>query len=272
MRKSKKGKHHFILILLFIIVAIFSLYEEFGKEKKPKAPPRITKPDKKAETVLPEPSKPKVAIVIDDLGPNKDAAKEVFNLKARITLSILPQQTYSSWIAEEGHKLGHDIIAHIPMEAEKSYKLGEGGLYIWMTDKEISDTLNKDIDSIAHAQGVSNHMGSAFTQDERAMRVLISELKNRKLFFLDSLTSPESTGFQLAKTQGVYSLSRDIFLDDRDTPAEIENQWKKLMALAHRKGFAILLAHPRKNTMEFLRKTLKDNSEIMVVPISELIN
>ena len=271
MAKSKNKKHHIIFILFLIIAAVFFLYEEFGKEKKPKGPPRVTKPDKKTEMVLPGPSRPKAAIVIDDLGPNKNAAKEVLDLKIPVTLSILPLQTYSAWIAEEGHRLGHDIIVHIPMEAEKSYKLGEGGLYTWMTDKEIAETLNKDILSIPHALGISNHMGSAFTQDERAMQVLISELKKKKLFFLDSLTSPKSVGFNLARMQGIKALNRDIFLDDKDDPAEIEAQWRKLIKIANKNGYAILLAHPRKNTIEFLQKILKNNNQVAVVPISDLV-
>ncbi len=269
--KKSKTKHHYIFIFLLIIAAVFFLYEEFGKEKKPKVAPRVTKPDKKAEMVLPGPPRPKAAIVIDDLGPNKNAAKEILDLKIPVTLSILPLQTYSAWIAEEGHRLGYDIIAHIPMEAEKSYKLGEGGLYIWMTDKEIAETLNKDILSIPHALGISNHMGSAFTQDERAMQVLISELKKKKLFFLDSLTSPKSVGFNLARMQGIKALNRDIFLDDKDDPAEIEAQWMKLIKIANKNGYAILLAHPKKNTTEFLQKILKNNNEVTVVPVSEIL-
>ena len=140
-----------------------------------------------------------------------------------------------------------------------------------MTDKEITETLNKDILSIPHALGVSNHMGSAFTQDERAMQVLISELKKKKLFFLDSLTSPKSVGFNLARMQGITALNRDIFLDDKDDPGEIEAQWRKLIKIANKNGYAILLAHPRKNTIEFLRKTPRNNNEVAVVPISELV-
>jgi len=266
-----KSKHHIILILFFIIIAVFSLYEDFGKEKRPKIIPPATTHEKKAERVLRERVRPKVAIVIDDLGPNKHVAEKIISLKAPLTFSVLPQQTYSAWIAEEGHRVGHDVIAHIPMETEKSYRLGEGGLYTWMTDKEISETLNKDITSIPHAIGVSNHMGSAFTQDERAMQSLIVELRKKKLFFLDSLTSSGSVGFHLAKMNGIEALKRDIFLDDNDDPSAIKMQWEKMITVANKKGYAVLLAHPRENTIEFLRRALTDNNKITIVPVSELV-
>lgn len=270
MRRRKTKQHHYILIIFFIIAAVLFLYEEFGKEKKQKEVPLITKKEEKPEP-KPALSMPKIAIIMDDLGPNKKAAITVLDIKRPLTLSILPQQPFSSWIAEEGHRLGHDIIAHIPMEAMPAHKLGQGGLYTWMTDGEIIETLDKNISSVPHALGVSSHMGSAFTQDERAMLVVIRELGKKKLFFLDSFTTPKSVGYDLARTHGIKALSRDIFLDDKDDPLEIEAQWKKLLQIANNKGSAILLAHPRKNTLEFLHRTLENNNQVTVVPISELV-
>jgi polysaccharide deacetylase 2 family uncharacterized protein YibQ len=269
--RRKKKKHHVILILLLIIVVTFLFFEEFGRENIPKRFFDIFKPEISLPEIPSPGTLPKVAIVMDDLGPNKKKAMDVLNIKSPLTLSILPQQTYSSWIAEQGKRRGHDIIIHLPMEATRPLKLGAGGLYTWMADKEISQTIEEDIHSVPYIKGASNHMGSAFTKDERAMRAVMSELKKHGLFFLDSLTTPESVGFKLAKGQGLKALRRDIFLDNSSNPVEIETQWKKFMTTAQKKGYAIALAHPKKNTLEFLQKVLRDNKEVTVVPISELI-
>jgi len=37
---------------------------------------------------------------------------------------------------------------------------------------------------------------------------------------------------------GITALNRDIFLDDKDDPAEIEIQWKKMLNTANKKGYA----------------------------------
>jgi hypothetical protein len=208
---------------------------------------------------------------MDDLGPNKGVAKTVFALKAPLTISILPHETYSEWIAKEGHRLGHQIIVHVPMEAVTPQKMGKGSLQTWMTDREIARTLADDIRSIPHISGVSSHMGSAFTKDERAMRALISELKKHRLFFLDSFTTAESKGYRLAKEEGLAALRRDVFLDNKDDLREIEVQWKRLLKISREKGYAIALAHPRKKTLEFLQMKLENNKEVTVVPITELI-
>jgi hypothetical protein len=265
-RTKKRHKRHIILILFLILAVIFFFYEEFGKEDIPKSILRLFKPERKPKIL------PKVSIVIDDLGSSKKTAMAIFDIKAPLTLSVLPQEVYTPWIAREGYRLGYEIIGHIPMEPREPRNLGKGGLYTWMTDYEISETLDENLRSIPYIKGVSNHMGSAFTEDERAMHVLISGLKKHGLFFLDSLTTPKSVGVKLAKAQGIKVLSRDIFLDEKDNPAYIEAQWKKLIKIAKKRGYAIAQAHPRKNTIEFLKNTLKNNNEVTIVPLSKLIS
>ncbi|MEW6601995.1 MAG: divergent polysaccharide deacetylase family protein [Nitrospirota bacterium] len=277
--KKKRRKHHIAFILLFIIAAVFFYVEEFHKEKIPGGIMDIFRPGRKP---APPPSEeagtprrtalPKIAIVIDDLGPNKQTAEEVLKLNAPLTLSILPQQDYSAWIAKEGDRLGHDIMLHLPMEAERPLRLGKGGLYTWMTEAEISRTIEDDIRSVPHIKGVNNHMGSLLTRDERVMKTVMSELKSRRLFFLDSLTTPETAGFRLARAVGLRTARRNIFLDDSDDLRDIGVQWDKLIKEAKQRGHAIALGHPKKNTLAFLQKALRDNKEVTIVPVTELID
>lgn len=274
--KKRGGKRHIMLIFFLAVICIFFFFEGSDKDDTRKSLPGIFKSVPKAKRA---PSKkdlsgglPKVAIVMDDLGPNKGKAEAVFALNAPLTLSILPHETYSEWIAKEGHRLGHQIIAHIPMEASSPRKLGKGSLQTWMTDREIARTLADDIRSIPHISGVSNHMGSAFTKDKRTMNALILELKKHRLFFLDSFTTAESVGYKLAKASGLPSVRRDVFLDNEDDLHEIEVQWQRLLKISRKKGYAIALAHPRENTLKFLQRKLENNKEVTVVPISDLIS
>jgi polysaccharide deacetylase 2 family uncharacterized protein YibQ len=259
-RRIKRKKHYHVLLILFsIVAAVFFLFKEFRKED---LPPGVT-------WQVPQKKLPKVAVVIDDLGPNKKAAENIFHINVPLTLSVIPHERYTEWIAEQGHSLGYDVIAHVPMEAQKPHRLGKGGLYTWMTEGEIRETLEADFDSVPYIKGISNHMGSAFTEDERTMDILISVLKEHRFFFLDSLTTPKSAGARLARQQGVKALKRDIFLDNQDNPDYIEAQWERLINIARKRGYAIALAHPRKNTLKFLEKTLPSR-RVTAVLLSEL--
>jgi polysaccharide deacetylase 2 family uncharacterized protein YibQ len=276
--KSKKKKKHVALILFLIALAVFFVYRESGREDLHRDFFKLFGPAGKKEAAhrhAPEKSSPpevlpKVSIVIDDLGPNKKMAMGVLVINAPLTLSILPQEVYSNWIAEEGFNLGREIIVHVPMEATRPLRLGKGGLYTWMTDEEIVKILNRDILSVPHATGVSSHMGSAFTTDERVMNAVISELKKEKLFFLDSVTTAKTIGFETAVAQGVKAYRRDVFLDDSNDPRDIAFQWERLVGIAKRRGYALAQGHPRKNTIEFLENVLRKNKVVRVVPLDEL--
>ena len=266
-RHIKSKKHYHILFISFlVVVGIFFIYKEFSKEDF--IPVKTLKQFKPAEKkkIL-----PKIAVVLDDLGPSKKAAEYFFGIHVPFTLSILPQETHTSWIADEAQRLGYDVIGHIPMEAKIPHKLGKGGLYTWMTENEIRDVLERDINSIPHIAGVSNHMGSAFTEDERAMSIVMSVLKDHELFFLDSLTNPRSLGSALATEHNIRILKRDIFLDNKDNPDYIREQWQKAVRIAQKRGYAIVLAHPKKSTTEFLEQAFAgDKDEVEIVPLSAL--
>ena len=276
-KRSKPNKTARLLFILLLVVAGVLLFiEESGREKHTQNFFDVFRHNKIPEITVPEihhPSAelPKVAIVMDDLGPNKKLAARVLSLQNSITLSILPLQTYSKWIAEEGQRLGRDIIVHIPMEAERHLRLGEGGVYRWMDDHQIAQTVEDDIRSIPFAKGASNHMGSSFSKDARGMEVVMQVLKRHGFFFLDSLTTPETVGFSLAKADGLVTLERDVFLDNTEDVQDMEIQWKRLVHIAQKEGKAIILAHPKISSIEFLRKKLDANKDFAVVPLSELI-
>ncbi len=275
VNKKKKNSRHLILILLLVIAGIFFIYRESHKDKAPSGIPGHVESEKKARPSFPDVSPisplPKVAIVIDDLGPSKKKVMALFQMKQPFTFSVLPLQTYSEWTAEEAHRRGYDVILHVPMEATRKLKLGKGGLYLYMSNSEIINTLETDIDSLPFIKGASSHMGSAFTQDKRAMGTVAEVLKRHDLLFLDSVTTPDTVGYSIAKASGIKALRRDVFLDNNDDLKEMSHQWERLVKIAKKEGYAIALAHPRKNTFMFLSKTLKNNNEVSIVPISELI-
>lgn len=275
VKKKSNNRRPLLLILILVIAGIFFIYKESGKEKVPSGLLKLYKTEKKLPLSVPDlpspVSLPKVAIVMDDLGISKIKVKTLFEMKQPITFSVLPLQRYSRWTAEEAHRRGYDVILHIPMEALGKMKLGKGGLYLKMSNSEIIEILEININSLPFIKGASSHMGSAFTQDKRAMGTVAAMLKKHDLFFLDSITSPDSVGYSMAKASGIEALRRDIFLDNEDDLKEIAHQWERLVAIAKKEGYAIALAHPRENTLQFLQKILKNNDKVSVVPLSELI-
>jgi hypothetical protein len=78
--------------------------------------------------------------------------------------------------------------------------------------------------------------------------------------------------YSIAAKSGVKAIRRDVFLDDSNDPKEIRHQWERLLKIAKKNGRAVAQGHPRKNTVEFLETALRDNTEIQIVPLSELLD
>ncbi len=237
---------------------------------KPKHEEKLPPPGKKEKAV-------KVAIVIDDIGNDLTLARELLNLPAPITLSIFPYAPHSKEIAREAREKGYDILMHVPMEPEgypgKGKDPGPGALYVTMTPDELIQQLNKDLDQIPEICGINNHMGSRFTSHREGMKVVMKVLKARKKFFLDSRTSAQSVGFQVARENGIPTIKRDIFLDNTRDVKKIQEQLDRLVEDAKRRGYAVGIGHPHRATYLALKKAIPEYQKegIKFVFVSSLV-
>ncbi len=244
----------------------------------PPAPTVTTTPPAPAVTT-PEPAAsdgPRVAIVIDDLGASLRAAKSLLAIPQPLTFAVLPKLTHSREIAEAAAAAGHDVLLHLPMEPldYPAKNPGPGALLRSMTPEAMSEVLKDNLASVPHAVGVNNHMGSRLTQDEETMRLVLTTLNERRLFFLDSYTTPRSVVSQVARELDMPTASRHVFLDhEPGDPDYVAAQMERLAAVAQKYGAAIGIGHPHPSTIAALKEHLPKLSEagITVVPLSTLI-
>ncbi|MBI3594993.1 MAG: divergent polysaccharide deacetylase family protein [Nitrospirae bacterium] len=251
--------------------------EKAGRLNKPS---HLIKPQygmEKGKTAL-RPEKKRrdqIAILIDDLGPDLREFHRLRNIHPNLSFAILPFQTYSNKIAREIQSNGHhDLLLHLPMEAESSVENpGKGAIYQSMNPDEIIRQVRLDLQAIPDAQGVNNHMGSKITSDESKMRIILNEIKTRNLYFVDSRTTSSSIAYSLAEKMGIRAAERQVFLDDIDREKEIGQALEHLVHLAHQNGSAIAIGHPRQNTIRALKRFLTrvDVENVELVPLSTLL-
>ncbi len=214
------------------------------------------------------------AIIIDDMGSDSIALKEIIGIGAPMDIAVLPMLRHSKDTALAAEGAGVEVMVHQPMEPRGSLKgLGPGALLCGMDDRELRETLGRCIDTVPGAVGLNNHMGSALTEDKAAMRPVMETLKRRGMFFVDSMTTDRSVAAEAAREAGVRSASRRVFLDDSSDPAYIKAQVGLLVRLARRDGSAVAIGHPRPNTLAVLRReipALRQNG-VELVPVSRLV-
>ena len=218
---------------------------------------------------------PKLAIVIDDFGYTRnDRIEAFFDLDFPVTVSVLPSLPHSGYAAGRAVEAGKELLLHLPMEALQPERSDIEVIRVDMTSQRIRELVERYLREVPGLSGVNNHQGSRATQDERVMKTVLTVLKERNLFFFDSLTSPKSIAYNTAKQAGVGAARNDLFLDaGTSDPAVIVNRLKRLMSKAKRNGRAIGIGHPRACTLEALARcqTMADSAGIRLVTLSEVI-
>lgn len=303
-----------ILLILLIIVFIAGIMYILQWKEKPaeiKPPPKEAKQTEKIKTGLPEPEKKKkpkevavvpkslpekeketivepkvkkiplrrrqVAIIIDDIGNDLKPVRELLQIDADITFAVMPFCSHSREAAQTVHNARREILLHLPMEPA-SYPRenpGKGALFTDMNEEELLFQLNKNLASVPHVSGVNNHMGSKFMGDEKKLVLIFDRLKAKKLFFIDSRTTPSSKASAAARRAGLPLASRKIFLDNNRNYNEI---YKILTGVARDTESGnlapiIIIGHPHPETIRAIKdanKILREKG-VVIVPVSKLV-
>ena len=282
------------LIGVAFVMAVFRFgVLDFGKtapEEKPSAryvpllPPKpapTTPPAPRVPTAPPvigaavEKKSPRLAIVIDDMGPDIDKLRQLLDVGGPITVAVMPHQRFSRETADEAYVNGLDVLMHLPMEPKdlNAHDPGKGALLVAMTPPEVRAQMENDLATIPHAIGINNHMGSRFTENEPLMGEVLEVLRGKDLFFLDSRTTARSVAIRLATRMGVPNAGRNVFLDNTREVGYIKKQIFEAARLAKKNGTAIAIGHPYPETIQALREALPElaASGVRVVRLSEVI-
>jgi len=199
---------------------------------------------------------PRVVMIIDDMGYSEALGQRALRLPGNVTFAFLPFTPAAVTLATAAHAGGKEVMLHAPMTAEHRNRLGPGALVPDMGLLEFQTTTRHIIDAVPYVRGVNNHMGSELTTLPEPMHWLMSELKQRNLYFVDSRTNPYTVAQKVAALDGLPHLRRDVFLDHEDDPTAIRRQFALLVQRARQQGLAVGIGHPRLNTLVALEQLL----------------
>jgi polysaccharide deacetylase 2 family uncharacterized protein YibQ len=128
-----------------------------------------------------------------------------------------------------------------------------------MSDAEIKKIFLSDIASTPGAVGVSNHMGSRFTSNLEKMRVVLKLVKDKNLFYFDSVTSTATQAGKAAREAGIQFAENTIFLDNIDELAVTKKQIQYALKKAIKRGRIAVIGHiSRKYLPEAIKESIPD--------------
>ncbi|MFT4301755.1 MAG: divergent polysaccharide deacetylase family protein [Desulfovibrio sp.] len=218
---------------------------------------------------------PALVLVIDDMGQSLNAAESLAALPYPVTLAIWPHAPHAQATADLAAQRRLDVMAHVPMEPlprpdGKRPQPGQGALWTGMQPEQLRAALKDNLSALPSAIGLNNHMGSAFTSNTASCRLLCAWLEGMGFFVLDSLTTPDSQLGPQARTLGMVSATRDVFLDTRKDTSAILEALDHAAAKARSKGYAVAIGHPYDETLRALR-TWQDKAQVALVPLRRLV-
>lgn len=205
---------------------------------------------------------PRFVLIIDDIGDNLELGLAAVNLPGPLTYAVLPHSPHGKRLAEQAHEQGKGVMLHAPMANTQNFPLGPGGLYLTQSQEELKGTLRAGLDSVPHARGLNNHMGSLLTQKRRPMTWVMEVIQERELFFVDSKTTALSVAGRVAGEYRVPFLTRDVFLDHEISEAFIHQQFELAIRLAQERGSVVVIGHPYRETVDYLESNLSRLDEL----------
>ncbi|PID81109.1 hypothetical protein CSB20_04025 [bacterium DOLZORAL124_64_63] len=169
-----------------------------------------------------------------------------------------------------------ETILHLPMQPQGYPDTNPGAdpLLVGMDAEAIGRILARDLKNVPGVRGLNNHMGSAATSDKATMQALMGLLREKGLFFLDSLTSSRSVAYATAREMGVPALRNRIFLDyDSENEETIAANLAVAVRTARARGFAVIIGHPHPATARVLTRRVPQLLEegVVFVTASEML-
>lgn len=217
----------------------------------------------------------RVAILIDDIGYDPGALRRLLAIKAPIAYSVLPGTPHCRSSAEAIHRAGREVLLHLPMEPHgyPDRDPGRGALFASMTAPEIRRTLEQALESTPHAEGVNNHMGSKFMEERGPLGVVFDVLRERRLYFVDSVTTDASAAGALAREKALRFAPRDLFIDDTEDRSRARTTLVRLLETRDSWNGLLLIGHPYPETVSALEETIPRfrSQGIEIVPLSAMV-
>jgi len=214
-----------------------------------------------------------IALILDDVGYDLPALRRALAFPWPLTIAILPDAPHAKKAAVLAHAAGHPVMLHMPMEPlSQRYRdqMDASFIRVGMDRDKVRQLMRDALVRVPFVEGVNNHMGSRLTALEKPMRWVMQVCSEQKLFFVDSRTSNNSVAARLARESGLRWGARRVFLDDSIKPEKLAESWRLARAHLAKTGSVIVIAHPHKESLDFLAH-LGTTDQAVIVPLKQLL-
>ncbi len=213
-----------------------------------------------------------IALVVSAVGQSDPITKYALTtLPHATTLAITPYTRLD--LMDDTYKglKNFETLLMLPMES-KSFPIKDPGpraLISNYSKTQNTENLHWVLSRTSNYIGIMNMMGDAFLNGPEGIVNLFTELRDRGLTFLNTISPSQNLGDEIAKETGIPYLNADLFIDDVPSRQEIMAQLKALEIIAQETGYAIGVTQPLPLTFSIIAEWQERlGDDIALVPLS----
>lgn len=217
--------------------------------------------------------KPKISILVTNLGTNKEITQNALELNKGFTLGFSAFTTSLKNYFTQAIDSKFDVFIYLPFEP-KDYPISDPGPYALLKSHSFLKNLNvmkTILTEFNGCKGVYGNTREIFTSDEDSFAPIFKAINDRNLSVI--IGNPSQIEHNSFIKEYKNYLNTDIIIDAIADENFIKNNLKKLELLALEKGNATGFVNTYPVTLKILsewQKTLNDKG-IELVPATKLI-
>ncbi|MCI6989355.1 MAG: divergent polysaccharide deacetylase family protein [Campylobacter sp.] len=226
--------------------------------------------DNQTKAIMPKSrafKKPNLVIIIDDV-----ATKVHINMIKNSDLNLTPSFLPPTKINPNTPRLSAEFdffMVHLPLEAIKFNSPEDKTLLASSSQSEIDARISEIRRLFPRAKFINNHTGSKFSKNHASMNRLIKALKANGFMYLDSKTIASDATKKACLKYSMPYIARDLFLDHIDSELEVKKQIQKAVKIAQKRGYAIVIGHPKINTFRALNSSKELLKSVNIINFGE---
>jgi uncharacterized protein len=200
--------------------------------------PALPTPNPALPAALPKEGKPKIALLVTELGEQPALTREaIAKLPRQIGLGFSPFGTLNASLADAARTSGHEVWVGVPMQPKRYPQIdpGKNALLLSATDAENIRRFEWALAQVPGAKtGFYNMMGSAFTAKASALQPIMATAALKQLAYVDSRSGVDTVGAKAASRANVRTLLSRGYFDE--PAADVAKRLDSLVEIARKDG------------------------------------
>lgn len=216
--------------------------------------------------------KPKISIVVTNLGLNRRSTELALTLPTQCGLGFLPYMQSLKPLLNKAQNKGHEVYLYLPLQTSKA--LDNPRKYALMNNLALEENevrLNVILNSQARYDGVYSSYKEVFADDMNASSMIFDQLDDKNLIFILGKGLAKGVPGHISSHNNV--IPTNIIIDEEPDKDSIRSQLEELIRVAESNGIALGYAQGFTLTIEMIRDWIPtlNKKGVQLVPVSELL-